>query len=569
MRRAVILILFLFALLAWGSATLTVGQGVIIVLPTATPNHDSDGDGLPDTRDQCPTQAGPIDNNGCPQTFPQPNPNPSDNNPPVDPLPPASGGDNTQPSGESVNPPPFVPPALPTDRCVITPAVDNRINVRRSPSMDGEIIGRLLPGVVYDALGYVVSNGEVWMQLTSYEGSDGTVGYAAKSVVLSSVFCPQIETTPGGAAGGFTALPPADPTLCYLSVGYDPAFWGSAYDAQLGNDPVVYAAFYFERQPGQPIFAGTPVWGVITMNGFNMLPPESPLFFQDTDHAVAAASEQSDISAAINGGVGIATNMAFPNPNGGVQAANGTTFYRLSDADHIGNCGPIVAIDDLVSSPDSGNPNPQALQCFTHPGTTIVDSCWCETGDSACVNTLTSICYGGGAYVDSGPDMTACWYDPPPTASVDNPGRLIMAVADDVWRWSCVDDLTVWWIDLHEPTNDPFAPHDLGDGHCIPGFDQLPQTSRPAGATRLLARLPSAGIGNLVGEPNIADCDANGMIDSFQNPTPDCTLTRNGDKEHASWWQQVLDLTCPGGWLMVTEIDADGDEIVTDAACDD
>jgi hypothetical protein len=31
---------------------------------------DSDGDGLPDTRDTCPNQAGPVDNGGCPEQVP-------------------------------------------------------------------------------------------------------------------------------------------------------------------------------------------------------------------------------------------------------------------------------------------------------------------------------------------------------------------------------------------------------------------------------------------------------------------------------------------------------------------
>ncbi|MFN8529807.1 MAG: hypothetical protein U0670_14475 [Anaerolineae bacterium] len=565
MRRVIILSLCLIALFALSSATLTLGQG-FTTLPTATPNSDTDGDGLPNTRDLCPTEPGPRENNGCPQTFPPPNAPPD--NPPPNNLPPASGGDNPQPSGDVVNQPPFNPPSLPPDQCSVTPARDNRVNVRRSPSMDAEVLGVLMPGLVYPALGYVVNNAEVWMQLTNYEGSDGTVGYAAQSVVMSSSFCPRIDITMGDAADGFTSNPPDQPDLCYLSVGYDPAFWGSDYDAQLGDDPIVYAAFYFERQPGQPIFEGTPVWGVVSMDGYHELPPDSPLYFQDPDHAVAVASDQSDIDAAVSGGLGTAFNMAYPNPNGGVQAANGTIFYRLSDPEHVGNCGPIVAIDDLVSRPEDDGGDPQALQCFTHPGTTIVESCWCQTSDSACVDFLTSICYGGGAYVESGPDMTACWYEPAPAAAANRPGRLILAVSYQLGQ-VCEDDLSVWWIDLPRPTNDPFVLHDLGHGNCNDGFDQLPSMSRPSGAARMIARLPRPGINNLTGEASIADCDANGEIDAFQTPTPDCMLTRNADKEHVSWWQQVLDLTCPGGWIMATEIDADGDEVVTDATCDD
>lgn len=41
------------------------------------------------------------------------------------------------------------------------------------------------------------------------------------------------------------------------------------------------------------------------------------------------------------------------------------------------------------------------------------------------------------------------------------------------------------------------------------------------------------------------------------------------NKETPAWWEQVLDLTCPGGWIMALDIDEDGEEVVTDVACDD
>ena len=39
---------------------------LLIAVPAAYTQTDSDQDGLPDTRDHCPNQAGPIDNDGCP-----------------------------------------------------------------------------------------------------------------------------------------------------------------------------------------------------------------------------------------------------------------------------------------------------------------------------------------------------------------------------------------------------------------------------------------------------------------------------------------------------------------------
>lgn len=108
----------------------------------------------------------------------------------------------------------------------------------------------------------------------------------------------------------------------------------------------------------------------------------------------------------------------------------------------------------------------------------------------------------------------------------------------------CIDDLTVWWIDVNP--NDPFDYHGLGEGFCEDSIFNATQDPIQPGASRVIA-----GKG---GDPE--------PIDDFSNGD-------NGEtqKEDPEWWGTVLDMTCPGDWLMIIEIDADGDEVVTDAQC--
>ena len=526
------------------------------------PATDTDGDGLPDSDDQCPTVAGPRENRGCP---------PADNPPP-----------NEPPSSEPPSSvPPFTPPALPTDGCYVTPANGNQINVRKAPNMAGDILGFLLPGVVYAADGYVMNGVETWYVLSVYENSAGDTGYAAGSVVQASA-CPErvpddASTRPEGA-DGFAGNPLPDVTLCYLSVGYDPAFYGSGYDAALGNESITYASFYFELEPGEPIQPGTPIWGVVSIDGYNELPPDSPLAFLNPDNAVAVASDPAVIAAAMNGGLAVAFDLAFPNPNGGIMAPNGTTFYRLSSPEHIGNCGPIVSIDDFASLPDDGVV--QALQCFTQPGTTLVESCWCESSDSDCVDQLVDICWGGGAYIDAGPDMTACWWVDvaPPSGDLVQAGRsdIDPATRDTVGRQldaTCEDDLNVWWIEVPNPYGDPFDLQDVSGGNCEGALDGVFDTQPAQGMVRLVV---GRSDDNVTDPTGTTDCDENGIPDIAEFPQPICgDLTSdmpdgNSAKETAGWWAEVLNLTCGGSdWIIMLEIDEDGDEVVTDAQCVD
>ncbi|MDX2139263.1 MAG: SH3 domain-containing protein [Chloroflexota bacterium] len=540
--------------------------------PTPVPATDTDGDGVPDSDDQCPTAPGTRENRGCPVTIVTPPPEPVTPVPPGQPEPgittPVPPGEPTPGSAPVTTVPPFVPPALPVDGCYVTPANNSRVNVRSAPDLSAGILGNLLPGVVYAAEGYVVNGTDIWFRLTTYEGSTGTPGYASRTVLLYTG-CPEI---PGDNAlnptmpSGFAANPTEDPVLCFLSVGYDPAYWGSDYDAQLGNESVAWGAFYFESEPGQPILAGTPVWGVVYLDGYNELPPDSPLAFLNADNAVAVASDPDVIAAAVNGGVDAAFDLAFPNPNGGVMAPNGTIFYRLSDPEHVGTCGPIVNVaDDLVSVPDD-DVELQGMQCFPIPGTTTVSDCWCESDDAACMAVLVAICYGEGSRLDTGSDYSVCWYgEDTAQATIDQPFFDYVMQGMSV----CEGDLSVWWLELPSGYRGPRSLQSPDMGVCLPGWEFLP--TRGTVGTRVVAGRTSP----IVDPVNVTDCDGNGIPDFAQHPLPDCLIddfapttgATDARDESPDWWRDVLDLTCPGDWIMMLGTNEDGEEIVTDAQC--
>lgn len=224
---------------------LLVGLLAVGVAPLAA-QGDSDGDGMPDTRDHCPQQAGDPANNGCPPSGFAPNPqqpqqptppprnpgNPSgdagsgsggsgtpgdsdgDGTPDGSDACPNAGGpahlsgcpDTTQDSDADTIPDPvdacpnvggvvdstgcpvFTAPTLPGDVCAVTANGNFNVNVRLTPDTDAEVLGYLLPGVVYNALGAVFVDAELWFVMSQYEGSTGTIGYAAQSV-LNAAAC--------------------------------------------------------------------------------------------------------------------------------------------------------------------------------------------------------------------------------------------------------------------------------------------------------------------------------------------------------------------------------------------
>mgnify|MGYP000315359540 CR=1 FL=1 len=107
-------------------------------------------------------------------------------------------------------------------------------------------------------------------------------------------------------------------------------------------------------------------------------------------------------------------------------------------------------------------------------------------------------------------------------------------------RWTSNDTLGSAPLVLLDPSR----------GYCSGGLDGVLETERPVGASRLISH---QGGGDGIG--------------GFAAELPEA---RSTDKEHVGWWSQAMDLICGGGgWILATEIDADGDEVVTDAQCDD
>ena len=164
-----------------------MAQGGLAPNPTTQPpvNVDTDGDGLPDSEDNCPTVPGTRENSGCPTTVPQPE-DPG-TQPPAG-VPTAEGPlEEAQPAGQpTVAPPAFEPPALPRDGCYVTPTTNSNVNVRKAPDLGADVIGQLFPGKIYQARGYVMQGTDIWFVLDTYEGAAGLIGYGSRSVLRAS-----------------------------------------------------------------------------------------------------------------------------------------------------------------------------------------------------------------------------------------------------------------------------------------------------------------------------------------------------------------------------------------------
>lgn len=156
-------------------------------LAYAQPNPDDiDGDGIPNTADQCPTEAGPIENRGCPITTPEPPPPPTEDT-----------GGNTNNTTNNVAPPPTVEPTpAPTlipmpsgGECVVSPNGLFAVNVREFPYDDAPIltilgINEIAPVLDVMVIAFLaepewVAENYLWYQI---EHND-VIGWVAANVV--------------------------------------------------------------------------------------------------------------------------------------------------------------------------------------------------------------------------------------------------------------------------------------------------------------------------------------------------------------------------------------------------
>lgn len=132
------------------------------------PDPDADGDGIPDSSDLCPTEAGPTENRGCPVTTVTEEPaQPQPEQPQPQP----------EPTAVPEEPATVVLPIMPTTGdCVVATATTSRVNVRRNPSLDAEIIGVIEPTALMPA----------YLKLDGVEGESyilTPMGYIAESVI--------------------------------------------------------------------------------------------------------------------------------------------------------------------------------------------------------------------------------------------------------------------------------------------------------------------------------------------------------------------------------------------------
>ncbi len=143
------------------------------ICPTATPvpPRDSDGDGVLNSSDRCPTVPGPASNNGCPL--------PST-------TPPTQDRPTAQPTAQATAAPTLVPTlALPTlpaaGDCVLATRSAEGVNVRADASLESAIVASLDPQTVYPVLAILNSAEGDWARIA--------LGWVARWVVREGGSC--------------------------------------------------------------------------------------------------------------------------------------------------------------------------------------------------------------------------------------------------------------------------------------------------------------------------------------------------------------------------------------------
>jgi hypothetical protein len=359
-----LLLPFVLLVLVMGMSTMSQAQRPI---PTETPApvRDSDGDGLPDSRDRCPTQPGPIENNGCPlQIATQP---PRDNDQPDQPPAEVPQGNPEDLAARPTLEPtevPFVPPAFNGDFCQVTPIVSSIVNVRQAPDLAAPVIGWLNPGVIYEPIGYVIVNNEIWFVLLNYEGGPGPIGFGSRRALMANAECRQINLhpVPDGRTEAGSFRSPSNP----------------------------------ERPGAAGDFAiSTPGPGVLEA------PPQC---YYGADGTLDVCGCSSSDGACLSTLMWLCTVIG-----GQVEVGPDTTACWAGSANAVST--PVFE-DFAISTPGPG--------VLDAKPTCSGDLCWCPNSDGECLVTLVANCQGEGDFILNGETTTTCLdgeYEEPNTNS--------------------------------------------------------------------------------------------------------------------------------------------------------
>jgi hypothetical protein len=125
---------------------------------------DRDGDGVPDSRDDCISDVGPASNNGCPARATDVPPPDTDGDGTADPLDrcPNETGDGANggcPVGSTITNSPAATPELPiaaaptAGDCVVSTQGTNPVNIRQYPNLDAAVVGVISPNEWVEVLG--------------------------------------------------------------------------------------------------------------------------------------------------------------------------------------------------------------------------------------------------------------------------------------------------------------------------------------------------------------------------------------------------------------------------------
>jgi len=250
----------------------------------------------------------------------------------------------------------------------------------------------------------VVTNGsgETWYQLVNYQGSTGTPGFSAGSVLNATTDCVEIDLPSNGTTpNSMDDFVEVSVALCDMSVGWDAPTWSTS---EPQGESVVDMALWFAYEPGVNIPAGTNALGVIYLRDGVNLPDSGNILTMMTDPLVLDTALNSDNPAA----------YGYPTDANAVQSGD-AIFYRLTDDigqidDETGRCGPIVAEIDEFASTEGSGPFWDEPTCYYDQNGGL-EVCGCPSNDGECLSVLITECPLLGGEIDLGPETSACWYD--------------------------------------------------------------------------------------------------------------------------------------------------------------